>query len=43
VSQAATDAMTRAKAAAGFGSTIATSPQGVSGPANTTLKTLLGQ
>jgi hypothetical protein len=43
VSQAATDAMSRAKAAAGFGSTIATSPQGVTGPANTTLKTLLGQ
>jgi hypothetical protein len=43
VGQAATDAMARAKAAAGFGSTIATSPQGVLGAANTSLKTLLGQ
>ncbi len=43
VTQAATDAEARAKAAAGFGSTIATSPQGVLGTANTSLKTLLGQ
>ncbi|MBS0520522.1 MAG: hypothetical protein JSR90_17635 [Proteobacteria bacterium] len=43
VSKAATDAMNRAKAAAGFGSTIATSPQGVATAANTSLKTLLGQ
>lgn len=43
VSQAASDAMSRARAAAGFGSTIATTPQGVAGAANTSLKTLLGQ
>ncbi len=43
VTQAAADAVNRAKAAAGFGSTIATSPQGVTGAANTSLKTLLGQ
>ena len=43
VAKAATDAMSRAKAAAGYGSTILTSPQGVSGAANTALKTLLGQ
>jgi hypothetical protein len=43
VSQAATDAQARAKAAAGFGSTIATSPQGVPGAASISLKTLLGQ
>ncbi|SKA37736.1 hypothetical protein SAMN02745126_05948 [Enhydrobacter aerosaccus] len=43
VSQAAADAMSRAKAASGFGSTIATTPQGVLGAANTSLKTLLGQ
>jgi hypothetical protein len=43
VSKAATDAMNRARAAAGYGSTILSSPQGVTGPASTTLKTLLGQ
>lgn len=43
VSQAASDAMNRAKAAAGYGSTILTSPQGVAQPASTTFKTLLGQ
>ncbi len=43
VAQAATDAMKRARAAAGFGSTILTSPQGIAGPASTVLKTLLGQ
>jgi hypothetical protein len=43
VSQAATDAMNRAKAAAGYGSTILTSPQGVTAPASTAFKTLLGQ
>lgn len=42
-SQAATDAMNRARSAAGYASTILTSPQGVAGPADTSLKTLLGQ
>ena len=43
VSQAAADAMNRAKSAAGYASTILTSPQGVAGPASTAFKTLLGQ
>lgn len=43
VSQAASDAMNRAKAAAGYASTILTSPQGVTAPASTASKTLLGQ
>jgi hypothetical protein len=43
VAKAASDAMARAKAAAGYGSTVLTSPQGVAGPASIALKTLLGQ
>ncbi len=43
ISQAATDAMKRAKSAAGYASTILSSPQGVTGPASLALKTLLGQ
>jgi hypothetical protein len=44
VSDAASAAEAHARAASGYGSTIATSGQGVLGPpANTTFKTLLGQ
>ena len=43
VSDAAAAAAAKARASAGYGSTIATSAQGVLAPASTTFKTLLGQ
>lgn len=43
LSDAAAQAQARARAAAGYSSTIATSPQGVLAPAVTAFKTLLGQ
>lgn len=43
VSDAAATAQARARAAAGYRSTIATSGQGVTQPATTQFKTLLGQ
>lgn len=43
VTDAANDTQARARASAGYGSTIATSGQGVSAPAVTAFKTLLGQ
>jgi hypothetical protein len=43
VTEAGANAQARARAAAGYGSTIATSGQGVLVPAATALKTLLGQ
>jgi hypothetical protein len=43
VSDAATAAAAKARASAGYSSTIATLAQGVAAPASTTLKTLLGQ
>ena len=43
LSDAAQQAQARARAAAGYTSTIASSPQGVLAPAVTSFKTLLGQ
>jgi hypothetical protein len=43
VTEAAQREQARARAAAGFGSTVASSPQGVLAPAMTSFKTLLGQ
>ena len=43
IGDTAASAQARARAAAGYGSTIATSGQGVTAPASTLFKTLLGQ
>jgi hypothetical protein len=43
IGDAALDARARARASAGYGSTIATSPQGVLAPPAIGFKTLLGQ
>jgi hypothetical protein len=43
LSDAAVQTQARARSAAGFASTVASSPQGVLGPAPLGLKTLLGQ
>jgi hypothetical protein len=43
VQQARTDQQRRARAAQGYSSTIATGPMGLSSPASTGFKSLLGQ